>query len=77
MHGSIVFVLPAPPPAASLFQAGASQMWKKYGDDKTNVTAKVIPEIKLAETATEQVGSYPFHFPLPCLEVIKPKIQLI
>ena len=35
--------------------AGASQMWKKYSDDKTNVTAKVTPEMKLAETATEQV----------------------
>ena len=30
-------------------------MWKKYGNDKTNVTAKVTPEMKLAETATEQV----------------------
>ena len=30
-------------------------MWKKYGDDKTNVTAKVTPETKLAETAIEQV----------------------
>ena len=30
-------------------------MWKKYSDNKIKITAKVTPEINLAETATEQV----------------------